>query len=122
MTMAMTMTVRIRNPDFHTQRRDSEEDADEVMRADQPRTLQENQALVRSARCVIVCFYVYVCLILPIPILDPEPRSGTVFVWSQQDEDPDFVALSPSFKDAQVDSSTRVCAPLAKTQVDQRLN
>ena len=54
-----------------TQRRDSEEDADEVRRADQPRTLQENQALVRSARCVFVCllhlfvftFFVFVAFI-----------------------------------------------------------
>ena len=69
--------------------------------------------------------YLFVCLFLCIrlfdPILDPEPRSGTVFVWSQRDEDPDFDVLSPSSKDAPVDSSTRISALLAKTQVDQTL-
>ena len=49
----------------------------------------------------------------------PEPKSVTVSAWSQQGGDPGFDIPSPSYKDAQADSNTRVFAPLAKTQVDQ---
>ena len=54
-------------------------------------------------------------------IHDPEQKSVTVSAWSQRGGDPGFGILSPSYKDAQADSNTRVFAPLAKTQVDQTL-